>query len=113
MNYGHGVLTVINGRRPRPSFLRNVMAQSSEMATLDQLLGGEMRLSIIRKIYNSDEAFMRGALRLLHGGDVKVFDQSYTEVPRWRWRPLFEQGEVLSALESFTLDLTETGAAKV
>jgi hypothetical protein len=89
------------------------MAQSAEMETLDQLLGGEMRLNIIRQVYDSDDAFMRGTLGLLQSGDVKLFDESHTEVPRWRWRPLFEQGEVLSALESFTLDVTETGAAKV
>ena len=89
------------------------MAQSPEMETLDQLVGGEMRLSIIRQVYDSDAAFMRGTLGLLQTGDVKLFDQSHTEVPRWRWRALFEQGEVLAALESFILDVTEAGVAKV
>ena len=89
------------------------MAQSPEMETLDQLLGGEMRLSIIRQVYDSDDAFMQGTLRLLQGGDVKLGDRMRAEVPRWRWRPLFEQSEVLSALESFTLSVTTIGAAKV
>lgn len=31
----------------------------------------------------------------------------------WRWRPLFEQGEVLPALELFVLDITDAGVAKV
>lgn len=87
--------------------------QSPELEPLDQLLGGEMRLCIIRQIYNSDDAFAQGTLRLLQCGDVKLFDQTHIEVPKWRWRPLFEQGEVLSSVESFMLDVTETGAAKV
>jgi hypothetical protein len=89
------------------------MAQSPEMETLDQLLGGEMRLTFIRRVYDCNEAFTRGVLGLLQSGEVKLFDQSHTEVPRWRWRPLFEQGEVLSAMESCKLDVTEAGAAKV
>ena len=94
-------------------FLRSSMAQSPEMETLDQLLGGGMRLSIIRRFYDSDESFTRGTLGLLQSGDVRLLDQSHTEVPRWRWRPLFEHGEVLTGLESFTLDVTDAGAAKV
>lgn len=89
------------------------MAQSPEMETLDQLLGGEMQLSIIRQFYDSDESFTGGTLALLQNGDVRLFDQSHTEVPRWRWRPLFEVGEVLAALPSFTLYVTKAGAAKV
>jgi hypothetical protein len=89
------------------------MAQSPEMETLDQLLGGEMPLSIIRRLYDSDESFVRGTLALLQNGDVRLFDPSHTEVPRWRWRPLFEVGEVLEALPSFTLDVTKSGAAKL
>jgi hypothetical protein len=89
------------------------MAQSPEMETLDQLLGGEMRLSIIRQLYDSDQSFTRGTMRLLQSGDVRLFDESHLEVPRWRWRPLFEEGEVLPALQSFTLDVTEAGAGKV
>jgi hypothetical protein len=83
------------------------------METLDQLLGGEMRLSIIRRFYDSDASFVRGTLGLLQNGDVRLFDESHTEVPQWRWRPLFEDGEVLAALPSFTLGITKAGAAKV
>lgn len=89
------------------------MAQSSEMETLDQLLGGDMSLSIIRQFYDSDQSFTRGTLRLLESGDVRLFDQTHMEVPQWRWRGLFEEGEVLVVLQSFTLRVTEAGAAKV
>lgn len=89
------------------------MAQSPEMETLDQLLGGEMRLNVVRRIYDADASFMRGILALLQSGDVRLFDESHQEVARWRWRRLFEEGEVLLALESFTLEVTEGGVAKV
>ena len=89
------------------------MAQSPEIETLDQLLGGQMPLGVIRRLYESDDGFTRGTLALLRSGDVRLFDQSHTEVPPWRWRALFEEGQVLAALGSFALRVTETGAAKV
>lgn len=89
------------------------MAQSSEMETLDQLLGGEKALSIIRQLYSSDESFTRGVLALLRNGDVRLLEPSRAEVAEWRWRSLFEEGEVLTALSSFALDVTPAGAAKV
>lgn len=71
-----------------------------------------MRLSVVRRIFPSDESFSQGVLGLLQSGDVRLFDESTREVPRWRWRTMFKDGEVLQALDSFTLDITETGAAK-
>jgi hypothetical protein len=55
------------------------MAQSPEMETLDQLLGGEMRLTIIRQLYDSDQSFTRGTHRLLQSGDVRLLDDSHSE----------------------------------
>lgn len=89
------------------------MAQSSEMETLDQLLGGEKDLSIIRQLFSSDESFTQGVLALLRNGDVRLLEPSGAHVAQWRWRLLLEEGEVLTALSSFALDITPTGAAKM
>ena len=89
------------------------MSLSPEMETLDQLLGGEMRLNIVRRLYDSDQSFTRGILSLLQAGDVRLLDDAHAEVPNWRRRALFDDGEVLSALHSFTLEVTAAGAAKV
>jgi hypothetical protein len=89
------------------------MAQSAEMETLDQLLGGEMPLSIIRRLFESDQSFARGILGLLQSGDVRLLDASHVEVPQRRWRSPFIENQVLNELSSFTLDITRSGAAKV
>jgi hypothetical protein len=89
------------------------MPQSPERETLDQLLGGDLPLSVVRRVYDADDPFTRGILRLLQGEDVRLLDASGADVPRWRWRELLERGEVLASLPQYVLRNTPAGAAKV
>jgi len=86
---------------------------SPELETLDQLLGGELSLAIIRQVYPSAEAFMQGTLGLLTSGDVRLFTLDQNEVPRWRWRELFVNGEVMEVLDSMKLEITDQGAKRI
>lgn len=86
------------------------MPQSPEMETIDQLLCGEMRLSVIRQLYDADQAFLDGIYGLLVHGDVRLYDEAHAEVPQWRWRLLFEAGEALTKLPDLLLEVMEAGA---
>jgi hypothetical protein len=86
---------------------------SPEMETLDQLLGGDLPLSVIRELYPDDGAFMHGVLGLLNGGDVRLFAAGKPDVPSWYWRELFVQGKILNQLGNFRLDLTDQGAKRI
>lgn len=86
---------------------------SSERETLDQLLTGDMPLTVVRQFYPDDAAFIRGVLGLLNEGDVRIFAQSRLEVPKWQWRELFAEGAVLKKLDLFRLDITEQGTKKI
>ena len=85
---------------------------SPEVETLDQLLGGDMLLSLIRQVFPSDERFIQGIAGLLQDGDVVLFDEG-AEVPDWMVRALFRDGEVLVSLDRYTLHLTVAGARKI
>ena len=85
---------------------------SAELETLDQLLGGDMPLQIIRGVYPDDKTFAIGIHALLRNGDVRLFFQG-TEVPQWRWRALFEAGEVTFEIAKFKLALTSQGARRI
>ena len=86
---------------------------SPEMETLDQLLGGDMPLTVIRGIYPDEASFLRGVLALLSSGDVRLLTQDNSETPPWRWRELFEEGRVIHDLKEFRLTVSPRGAQRV
>ena len=83
---------------------------SPEMGTLDQLLGGDMPLKVIRAIFPSAAGFSRGIVGLLASRDVRLLQDS-VEVPEWRWRTLFADGADIA--DTLILSLTESGAKKI
>ena len=86
---------------------------SHELETLDQLLGGDLSLAVIRPIYPNTEAFMSGILGLLSSGDVHLFSLGEAIVPRWKWRELFVDGAAIQQLDSLKLKLTEQGSRRI
>lgn len=86
---------------------------SPELETLDQLLGGDMSLEIIRGLYPDDPAFMKGIEGLLSCGDILLLDHDGTAVPQWRWRRMFADGTIMDQLGQFTASLTDQGAKRI
>lgn len=86
---------------------------SPEIETLDQLLGGDLPLSVIRELFPDDAAFMRGVFGLLNSGEVRLFGVGKPDVPSWYWRELFVEGKVLTQLDNFRLELTAQGASRM
>jgi hypothetical protein len=84
---------------------------SPEMETLDQLLGGDQKLSVLRQVFPSDQRFVQGIAGLLRDGDVLLLAEG-VQVAEWQVRTLFRHGEVLSTLDRYALHLTHKGAQK-
>ncbi len=85
---------------------------SAELETLDQLLGGDLSLKVVRGFYPDDKAFVIAIHAMLRNGDVQLLSDG-AEVPRWRWRELFESGPVTQELLQFKLTVTDQGASRV
>lgn len=80
---------------------------SPELETLDQLLGGDMPLPVIRSLFESDAKFVAGISALLRAGEVKLLSADET-IPKWRW------SEVLAVPESqFRLAITVLGVQRI
>jgi hypothetical protein len=86
---------------------------SPELETLDQLLGGDMNLSVIRIVWPNDARFLAGIKGLVVSGDVLLLTNEGAPVPQWQLRALLEEREVLAKLNGFCLRLTEQGSARV
>lgn len=86
---------------------------SPELETLDQLVGGDLQLPIIRRLYPDTQAFMRGVLGLLSSGDVCLITNDGSNVPQWRWRELFVNGAVMNSLSDLALKITEQGIRRI
>jgi hypothetical protein len=83
-----------------------------ELETLDQLVGGDMALSVIRQVFPTDDGFVQGIFGLLQQGDVVLVAHGAV-VPEWQVRVLFREKQVLGELERYALRLTKAGASKV
>jgi hypothetical protein len=86
---------------------------SPELETLDQLLGGDLSLTIVRMLYSDADTFLRGIQALLSNGDVRPFSIEGPEVPDFEWRELFRDKSVLDKLASLKLKITQQGVDKV
>jgi hypothetical protein len=86
---------------------------SPELETLDQLLGNDLPLGIVLRIYPDDSAFKRGVLGLITSGDVSLFTNDDVEVPSWRLRELFEDGTVMQQMGRMKLRITPQGARRI
>jgi hypothetical protein len=86
-----------------------------ELETLDQLLGGDLSLAVVRQLYPDDETFRRGVLGLFTCGDVRLFMMNHTEmpIPEWRWRELFVDGEITNEISSMKLSITKQGINRI
>jgi hypothetical protein len=86
---------------------------SAELETLDQLLGGDLSLTVIRNLYPDEEGFRQGVLGLLSSGDVRLFMSDQTPVPGWRWAELFVADNLMHELGNMKLSLTAQGTRRI
>jgi hypothetical protein len=93
------------------SFLR--VTSSPELETLDQLLGGDLSLAIIRTLYPNDEGFNQAMISLLREGDVVLLSATGAHIPPWRHTELFANPSVSIGPDTLKLRITEKGARKI
>jgi hypothetical protein len=89
------------------------LTMSPELETLDQLLGSDLLLGVVLRLYPDASAFKRGVLGLITCGDVCLFTIDYIKVPSWRCSELFVDGTVMQELERMKLRITPQGARRI
>lgn len=100
-----------SGVMPLKDFLEDRFQQrlrmSPELETLDQLLGGDMPLPVIRQLYADQSSYEAGIIGLLSGGDVRLLHASQ-EIPRWQWKSALQ-----TLVDQCTLSITTQGVERI
>lgn len=86
---------------------------SPELETLDQLIGGDMPLSIIRGLHPDDDSLKVAVHRMLQGGDVVLLDEEGAAIPYWRSCQILDQLDNASVTARYWCSLTPLGARKI
>jgi hypothetical protein len=64
---------------------------SPELETLDQLLGGDLPLPVIRSLFADEDRFALALTAMLDAGELRLVEGDGRDMSKWRWR------EVLNA----------------
>ena len=86
---------------------------SPELETLDQLLGSDLSLAVVLRLYPDARAFKLGVLGLIACGDVCLLSSDDREVPLWHCRELFADETVMQEVEQMKLRITAQGALRI
>lgn len=86
---------------------------SPELDTLDQLLGSDLPLMVVRQLYPDGHAFVRGVLGLLSGGDVNLLTADRSVAPAWRWKKLLTANKTTRGVADMRLSITDQGARRI
>lgn len=84
-----------------------------ELEVLDQLLGQDLPLNVIAKLFPDPEHCRRAIQAMLKGGDVRIVDSEGVALPEWRYRELQYRPEFWEGEGEYRLTLTEQGAKRV
>jgi hypothetical protein len=85
---------------------------SSELETLDQLLGGDLVLTVVRSFYGNDDKFVAGVLGLV-GNRCATVVHAGRAVPEWKVAEILRQPIIPEILSQHALSITEHGASRV
>ena len=81
---------------------------SPELGTLGQLLGGDLPLTVIRRLFPDRERFVGAVVAMLGAGEVRLLDADRRVIPRWRWRDV-----LLAEPDIARLEITELGIRRI
>jgi hypothetical protein len=85
---------------------------SPELETLDQLLGGDLPLTVIHGLFNNGERFVGAILAMLEAGEVRLLTSDGTEVPPWQWQAVLN-ASCSAAASGARLAITTAGARRI
>lgn len=86
---------------------------SPELDVLDQLLGTDLPLDLIAKLFPDAERCRRAIQAMLMEGQIRIVDSEGAAIPEWRYRELQYQPAFWGSGTPYRASITELGAKRV
>jgi hypothetical protein len=86
---------------------------SPELETLDQLLGGDLTLALIRSFFEDEKRFAQAITAMLNAGEVRMLAIDGTELHSWQWRDVLSLGSGEAIRTQTLLSITESGCRRI
>jgi hypothetical protein len=84
---------------------------SPELEILDQLVGGDMLVCVLRQLFQDEEHFIRATTWMLNQGEIQLIDQEGAEVPAWNWKHALRKSLETPA-DEYRLSITLSGCRR-
>lgn len=85
---------------------------SLELEVLDQLLGGDLPLSVISRLFAEAHHRDRAIAAMLRDGSVELLGPDGSAVPQWHLRDVLADPANRESSAPYMLSLTRKGAAR-
>lgn len=86
---------------------------SPELETLDQLLGGNLGLQVIRALFGDHKSFEGAVIAMLEAGEIRLLLSDGQEAPRWRWRDVLTMASGQVGEGECKLSITDAGVRRI
>ncbi|MDG3006722.1 hypothetical protein [Paludisphaera mucosa] len=85
---------------------------SPELETLDQLLGGELPLVVVRGFFDEGERFEKAMAAMLCVGEIRLLIEG-GEIPHRRWAELLAAARDQKCPAGVWIDITDAGIQRI
>ncbi len=86
---------------------------SPDLETLEQLLGGDLPIAVIRGLFDNDSHFARAIEAMLCEMEIRLLNSDDSEVPKWRWRGVLVAATAGPEKEDYRLSITDKGGRRI
>jgi hypothetical protein len=84
-----------------------------ELETFDQLLSGDLPISVIRRLFDNSTHFTLAIEAMLGDAEIRLLTSDGSEVPKWQWRDVLVAVTADSGECSHVVSITDKGAQRI
>ncbi len=85
---------------------------SPELEVLDQLVGGEMSVAVLCRLFHGRDRFVQAVTCMVAAGEVRLTDSRSVDVPAWNWKHALQKC-LEDPADEYRLAITDAGCRRI